>query len=209
MILSKPSPSLEAGFTLTEVLVSIAITALMTSFLFSALQWGSKALVITEKAEANKRVILVQSLLRRSLENNHSKFEIGTSGQRTSLFVGEKNTLTYVSPQPADVMTAGLYRNQLSVTSTTPNTLALKSVLFRPLKDSNRNNPLNETEAYTLLENIKDLSISYYGQKDKQEIVTWHNTWNEQSLGPKLIRIEVTFPENDSRHWPTLTIKPF
>jgi len=205
----KSTASLESGFTLTEVLVSITITGLITSFLFSALQWGSKALVSAEQTEDKMRVVLVQTLLQRSVENNRSKFEIGTAGQRVSLFSGEMDTLKYISTPPADVMTPGLYRNQVSVTTSTPNALVLKSVLFRPLMKSSDENPLQTAETYTLLENIKGLKISYYGRLDNDDFTGWHDSWSQQSFGPKLIRIKVEFPETDTRYWPPLTIKLF
>lgn len=197
----------EAGFTLTEVLVSLTITALIASFLFGGLQWGSQALHVAEKTQNHTRLANVQSVIRRSIEDSRSKYEINNLGKRLSVFQGKNDELIFISPAPAQVMTPGLYRNQLRIDTEDPKALILKSVLFRPSLDANTLDPLEDAEAYTLIENIETLSIAYYGKHDGAEDGSWGNQWIDQARQPELIRINVEFPKADSRHWPELTIK--
>lgn len=199
----------ESGFTLTEVLVSMTIMALIASFLFSALQWGGKALHIANDTANDTRLGVVQSRLRQTLEGSRLKFEISSNAQRSSVFVGEKDRLTFIGPPPAEVLTPGLYRNQIIMSDQEQRNLEFKTALYRTKITSSLDDPLKHAQPYILIENIESLSFSYFGLRDDAESEEWNNEWINQTKNPSLIRIDVSFPEGDKRNWPILIIKTF
>jgi hypothetical protein len=58
-----------------------------------------------------------------------------------------------------------------------------------------------------LIENIERLEITYYGQDSFSGRDVWQERWGYQSVLPKLVRVQLTFPAGDARFWPMLMVK--
>jgi general secretion pathway protein J len=199
----------QMGYTLTEVLVALTVTALISVFLFSGLQWGGRALQIADQTQETSRLDATHNLLRRLLESAELKFEIGADGQREPTFVGEQNTLTFIGPAPAQVETPGLYRLRLSVESYEDGrALFLRRVLYRANREDDTPDPFENTEPYLLVADIEGLSIAYFGALEETDEPEWFDEWNSGRSLPQLIRIDLELSASDPRMWPSLVVAP-
>ena len=198
----------EAGFTLTEVLVALTITSIMTVTLIGALQWGGKALRVSQNADEAARVAAVQAVIRKMLSETKREFEINAESEREAIFKGRPDSITFVGPPPAEVMVPGFYRTHISLQpkNDSSKNLTLKTRLFRTRIKADSRDPFKGVEDYTLLKSIEGLAFTYYGELDGEDIPQWHDTWLGQSKTPDLIRVNVIFTEQDNRKWTELTI---
>jgi general secretion pathway protein J len=63
-------------------------------------------------------------------------------------------------------------------------------------------------EKKTLLAGTASIEFAYFGKWRSETNAQWHDRWTGQSALPQLLRIQVRFPEGDTRLWPDLVIAP-
>src|SRR5207237_9730666 len=62
----------------------------------------------------------------------------------------------------------------------------------------------HETE---LLRGVARIEFAYCGTPDPDSPATWLAQWNGLAM-PQLVRIRVSVPEGDRRHWPDMIVAP-
>ena len=59
-----------------------------------------------------------------------------------------------------------------------------------------------------LIENVLALELSYFGTTDSAQPPDWWQGWEGRAELPRLIRLRLSFPEEDQREWPELIVQP-
>lgn len=217
------------GFTLLELLISLALIGLMVVLLFGALRFGSKAWDASEaRLERDTTITLLwQYLADRFREARKLSVQLPFQGQRHFFFQGEADAVEFVTPMPAHLGSGGLYivrlqqvrhegRRQLLLQRWLyhPEVLAGESGLpeWRPLAASDpwrRGAERPELRAWysesTLVDELEKVSFSYYGlQQAADEEAQWGDEWLDKQQLPLLVRLEVS---DERGRWPAMTFE--
>jgi general secretion pathway protein J len=195
----------EAGFTLVELLVALALFSLLCSLLFGNVQFGMKAWQYgAVHAEQVDHTMVVQNLLRRILEEAYPLFIANDPTHPHVDFDGSEKSLGFLSSAPNAAGSGGRYRFVVAVDQHDARTdLVMTS---RPeLADALDRSLITRT---ALVADVEHVEFSYFGVAPPDRTAQWHNIWLQQSAMPQLVRIRARFHRGDSRLWPDLVVAP-
>ena len=191
----------QAGFTLLELMIALAILGLLSIMLYGGLRFGLRSWE-RESAHANavSDIGIAQGFLRRSIANAYPIFRVDSEGKRLNPFVGGSSQLEILAPAPASVGGGGRERFLIG---TETNGSRTDLVVW---SQSELAIDLNKRAKTILVPGIRALGIGYFGRESGEEAVQWHDTWDDASHLPQLVRLRVDFVSDDFRTWPDLVI---
>lgn len=194
------------GFTLIEMLVSLAILGMMATMLLGGLQTvGRFANRTVAQIDADDTVVAAQRLLRDRIEqlrptiNPNSAVAIVDAN-------GDEGNFNFIAPPLARAEPDSLWRYRIVVTAAgdllllTANSLDDRYNFTAP--DDAGWQPL------TLLNNVRTVRINYFGERLAGFGSSWQVNWIQRPQPPALVRIRVSFRDGDRRRWPDLVIRP-
>jgi general secretion pathway protein J len=195
----------EAGFTLVELLVALALFSLLVTLLFDNVRFGLHAWQHgTAHAEHFDHTMISQDLLRRMIGNIYPMLVVDVGTQPRIDFDGTKDVVSFLGSAPIVASGGGRFRFRLFVERQQDRTdLMMSSTpeLANP-QDSSM------TTRTLLLSDIERAEFSYFGETATERSAQWHDSWMQRSDMPKLVRIRVAFRSGDARLWPELLIAP-
>jgi general secretion pathway protein J len=194
------------GFTLVEVLVSLAILAMFGAMLLAAFDKTALFLVRSRARFADQDSVgAAQMIVRgriqqlRALTNpNGAMGVIDINGDATSLSF-------FAPPVDRDAPDA-LWRYRLTATAAGNLILYTANSL-----DDRFDFAARDTAGWqpiTLLQNVKALNITYFGSDERGLARRWQTRWLLRAQPPELVRIRVQFDDGDRRVWPDLIVRP-
>jgi general secretion pathway protein J len=195
----------EAGFTLVELLVALALFGLLSVALFGSIRFGMTAwLHGTARADQVGQTLQAQNLLRRLIEDAYPLFlpEVPSGGHVD--FDGSRQSLELLAPTPIARSTAGRSRFRFA-TERRDTTVDLVLTSSIELAWTEQGPP---PISAVVLAGVGDVEFSYFGATGSDRAPTWHEAWHGQSMLPELMRVRVRFADGDLRIWPELLIAP-
>jgi general secretion pathway protein J len=195
----------EAGFTVLELLVALALFSLLSLTLFESVKFGMHAWMRgTEHVEQTDQSLHVQNLLRHLIEDAYPLFlsEDPTRGHVD--FDGTSSTLVFLASAPIALGAGGRSRLNLSVEHSGNHAdlvLTSKRELAWP---EDRAQPIMRA----LLGGTESIEFAYFGTTSADRPAEWHDAWRGQPVLPQLLRVQVRFAAGDLRTWPDLLIAP-
>lgn len=196
----------EAGFTLVELLVSLALLAVTATLLLAAVTTGHGIEHRAESAAvAGESIAAAQDVLRDRIETMVAEAVYG-AGAPTVDVRGDSSVLTfYATPADAQRPSPPL-RFRLLLTR------AGELTLFSLDPLSTRANPDAPSVAgwaqAPLLGSVTRLDIAYFGAAPPDNQRRWRNFWQDRPQLPELVRIRLGFAADDHRIWPDLIVRP-
>lgn len=196
----------ETGFTLVEMLVSLAIVGMMASMLLAGLRSVGTFMQRTDRqAVADDAVIAAQRLLRDRIEQLRA---ITNPNSATALVDanGDEGRFTFLALPLARAEPDSLWRYRITMSATGDLLLLWANSL-----DDRYNFVSQDKQGWqpiTLLRNVRTVRINYFGERISGDGRSWQVDWIQRPQPPALIRIRVTFPEGDRRSWQDLIIRP-
>lgn len=196
--------SAHAGFTLAEVLVSLAILGLMLVLLFSNVRFETQAWHTAEvRSDRTSELQTVSDLMRRQLGQAYPFYN---SEQSRFEFEGGPNSVRFKAPLPAHLALGGLYDIAYTVVADADGRrLVMTRALHRPVADGRSRAP--EDVPTTLIEGVEGVELAYFGSVGGDREPQWLPQWPSVTNMPSLIRVRVKFPQDDARVWPDLIVK--
>lgn len=193
----------ERGFTLVELLVSLAITGSAAALLSAAL-WSGRRMDErgAGRVAAVAGVAAAQDLLRDRIE--HLMVERDPSTPQAPPDVrGERASFGFTALPVAARAPAPPLRYLLGLSP--GGRLQLLSIDARATAAVA--GPAN-WRALPLLDGVRAVELAYYGAGADGRAPHWQSTWIDQEDPPALVRVRVRFDRGDLRRWPDLVIAP-
>jgi general secretion pathway protein J len=179
----------EDGFTLVEVLVSLAILAIMLTYAIQSFFYFGKARQQADAISAQAEVDAAADLLRRELSGAVPVYRLDDQGRPLLRFKGEAEAIEFVILSSGDRETGGLVLVRYFVDDR--NRLVSER---RVLRDSVESAP----ETFSLLNGVEALHLDYVlGGKNQ-------TAWTSPDRLPQWTRIKVEFVSGDGRLWNAL-----
>lgn len=196
----------QAGFTLTELLVSLAVLSLVAGMLGAGVQLVRQMAVrATQQSISNETIVTAQAILRDRIESivPVARFE---QEHPTVDLRGATTKLSFLAPAlPAERPTTTRRYRLLR-------TAAGQIVLYESADLSARIDPHAPGElGWTptiLLTGVDRLKIDYYGAAAPDQNRRWRDQWIDQPAPPELARVRLEFAPGDKRKWPDLIVRP-
>ena len=169
----------DGGFTLIEVLVALALSALVSVVLLQGIRLAATGLDrhsrASERSEARQSL---DDLLRRTL-GAAASLPRSAGGE----FNGQPGAIAFLGL--AEDSGAGLYRIQIGVDVARPGRpLVLRRVLAVPT-----GNP--RAAASILATQIRNFRLAYFGADAANAAPSWHDSWQHLAALPLLVRVIV------------------
>jgi len=193
----------EAGFTLVEMLVALALFSVLVTVLFSNVQFGLKAWNKTSASiEQLDRAAMVQDVLRRIVGGLYPMANSENGAQPLVDFSGSRDGMSFLGNAPLVMGGAGRFRYELVVERRDQQSnLVLNAT---PELANDRSLPAKTL----LLSDIARVEFSYLGEAKGNQAGNWTDGWTRRSDTPRLVRIRVAFRSDNARAWPELLIAP-
>jgi general secretion pathway protein J len=179
-----------AGFTLVELLVSLALLSLVAALLASGLSLGQRVWWRSEDiAQASRAMFDAQSALSRLLQNLQP-LHLDAQTSRAIEFRGSADELEGIVPLPSHIGLGGLYRLHL-FRNRSARHLDLTFQAYEQGTPPASGTGNGEAGSTTLASGIDGLELRYF-RKAKGEVAgSWWSDWQKQEELPALISIKV------------------
>jgi general secretion pathway protein J len=194
----------EAGFTLIEVLVALALFSLLSIALFGSMRYGIGAWTRTSThVDQADHTMQVQAFLRHMIEDAYPLFISDGPTHKYVDFRGTGSSLNFLTSVPIALATGGRSRLTLSVAPFADH-VDLVATSKHELA-SRDDSTLTKT---TLLSDLQSAEFSYFGRATSDKVAEWHDHWTDAAILPQLLRLQIRYPAGDPRIWPELIIAP-
>lgn len=187
----------EAGFGLTELLVSLVLLALLSLLIFDGIAAGGNVWRTTAvRAKAAEDIQTAQAILRSRMVAIYPATRFDAS-QPYPDFGGTSTRISFLAP-PSDASgPAALRRYALYVDRAGDLVLASTNDLLGLYPEDYHVTPTIEI----LLRSVAGININYLDDHGR-----WQSTWQQMPILPRLMRVRVVFPAGDGRWWPTFLV---
>jgi general secretion pathway protein J len=205
----RAAKSAAAGFTLIELIIALALLALIASLLTGSLSMAARSWDVGEnKAVDVASMRQAQEFLREQL-TAELPLRLKKVVDMPLLFAGERDEIRYAAALPPRVQEGGAWyfrlavvregdKSRLVLERAYPDLAALEAPQFAP-----------DAERSVLADGIAELAISYFGRDanaSDADTPTWRDRWDDPQRLPLLVKIEVK-PEKGPA-WPPLVVEP-
>jgi hypothetical protein len=191
----------EAGSALLELLVALALLALLCSYAVAAirhLQSFDRALRSIEDANS---IESVAASIRHTIEGSRAVFFTKSEAEARLAFIGEPDRISLVSDSDSRLELGGLNLVQIAMKEDEDGNRHL--VEYRRIYRSSM--PIErDGEAIQLIDRIESLQFHYFGSPDGGES-KWYSTWSAAKILPRAVEVTVTYA--DRRRWPPMIVK--
>ena len=165
-----------AGFTLLEMLISIALLSLIMLMITGVIGFGQKSLQTTEASSLDMHSNIASCrLLSRLLERAEPVFESSADKGQQLAFSGTASSLEFLVRSPLEALPPGLYRARLTLETgqllLSLSTMSGEKLVEKKKLDTGR--PI--------------LAFAYFEKAGAQD--HWSDHWSGPTHGPDLIRI--------------------
>jgi type II secretion system protein J len=171
------------GFTLAEMLVAIALLALIATYASSALQVFSNVRRVERSVDARASEAAAMRSIRVSLADMRPVMKTREDGKLVFDFKGSARDVSFVAPLDVRLERGGLYHMTYGL-DTTARRLGLKYQLYRNGGDA----PVEEV---AMLDNVSTLAFRY-----SADGLQWEEQWNLPEELPALIEVQLGTSRN-------------
>lgn len=191
----------QRGFTLVEMIVALAVSALLVALAYGALRIGVRSWEATQTSVDRIDTLRVGWLAMHSALVEAVPVVDRFAETESLLFEGDEDRVTFTANMPSYLGIGGMYLVEIFVDEESEERpLRLRRTLYAEYRQRDLENNVQQAD---LAEQVKRLAIDYYGKYEDAPEPEWHQTWKEKKALPALVRIQVEL-ENGER-WPTLT----
>ena len=181
-----------AGFTLVELLIAVALIALLSSMLFIGFRFGTRAVAAADdRIDRAAEIAVAYGFLEEALANARSLPQPEQSSDAPPSFVGTRAGLAFVTAPPAQLTLGGLHLLRLELEpSVRGSRLTVSWRLVSDRRPGDRE-PV-ELQPSVLIDKVASARFSYSGVRTPGRLPEWSDTWEPAAGLPRLVRIGIT-----------------
>jgi len=195
----------EAGFTLLEMLVALALIGLLTAALFGGLRFAARASDRTTAATDHaSELALAYGFLQAQLGNAQPYPATADPKDLDIVFDGAPDQIDLITTVPTRLIAGGFLRLHLVTAHDGGQLRLMAGWNGAPRRDDT---PLPAAlSAAMLLDHLKAIRFAFFGAIDPEDPSDWHDRWQGARTLPKMIRLRVEF--TDGWQAPDLIVAP-
>jgi prepilin-type N-terminal cleavage/methylation domain-containing protein len=184
----------QAGFTLVELLVSLALTAAIVSFILGAFHLARRTWAITYDRESTDEIDAAATRLRGLLAKAMPVKTIDEADRIARLlFEGRTDDVIFVTLSEATALQGGPMRVRLSWQDRPPRpghpaALVLRTAVFRADPSL-----VFESDPVILFRDVVGFSLRYFGAPAHDQQREWHTEWLGHERMPLAMLVQVDF----------------
>ncbi|MEO7935012.1 MAG: prepilin-type N-terminal cleavage/methylation domain-containing protein [Dokdonella sp.] len=195
------------GFTLIEVMLSIVLLAVLLAAAFGGIRSAVKGMHIGENLmDRTNRLRVAQEFIRHQLSRTLPLPFGQEHGTGTNMmFEGKRDLMRFVAPMPGYLSNGGAYVQTLELS----NTRNGKQLLFNHwMLNGFDKDKLNkgDSEPVILMDQVDSGKFEYRKLDDQGELEDWSDDWEDPSITPVMIRIELKMRKEALVGWPDMEI---
>jgi len=202
----------EHGFTLVEMLISMLILVLVTGMLLDGLHLVTHHVGYeSARRDRSSQIALVQNFLRAQLADAQPIARVAKARAMVD-FTGGVHHLAVVSPAPPGVAFGGFDNISVAFDAGAGATGGTLQADWQPYRappgdaadEDGSSANWRKMTSHMLLDHVTSAAFSYFGSKAAGEPPAWHDTWQQMTTLPMLVRLSVAF--SDGRTMPDLIV---
>jgi len=191
------------GFTLVELLLAITLLSILLGLAYGGFRASTRA---TDRGqdilEESSRLRLAHQFVHRQLNQILPiAFTDREEDELPAIFDGKPYAIRYVGPMPGYLGFGGPQVQELSII---PDGNGHALVLSHALLQGFEETSLDARPPIMLINGIEQARFSFQGRDERGEPGPWQDTWNDSSILPLAISLEVKFGEGAHMEWPLL-----
>lgn len=196
----------QRGFTLIEMVVALAIVAMISVVLFESLRFGQRAHeTVVDRGGSSWQVFSSQRLIRSLLEAAYPREAAPTESVPVYGLEGDGEKVSVLAAAPLAAGGAGMQRYEIEPRRNTKGRIDL---VVRWRTDPTTEAPTADSVAEeTLIEDVASVQWAYMSTERDAE-PAWTGQWRGRAELPRLVRLCVGFAADDPRTWPELVMSP-
>lgn len=183
------------GFTLVELLVSLALLSLMTIYGLNALSSLNDINRAVGQTEAQMEIDAVARHLRDAIADIRPVFTTDESNAQQLLFKGSSDSLEFVGAANGEREAGGLYLLRYSVNA--GHELIVERAMWRERQELT-------FKKVILMRGIKSIAFKYAASQENAGGEEITDLWRQTDVLPGSIEVNVEFEGNGERKWPTV-----
>ncbi len=191
------------GFTLVELLLAITLLSILLALAYGGFRASTRA---TDKGqdilEESSRLRLAHQFVHRQLNQILPiSFADPESQELPIVFEGSSNTIRYVGPMPGYLGFGGPQVQELSIVpSENGQALVLRHALLQGFEEAN----MDARAPIMLIDGIERAEFAFQGRDEQGEAAAWQTSWDESSILPLAVALDMGFSEEAHMEWPEL-----
>ena len=199
----------EAGFSLVELLIVLALLAVIASLLVGAIASARQALQAVDRQGVRAAVPAVQAVLRRLITEARPGPDTSERIDADRAFVGGPDRMSFVSSFVPQGQHGGLWRYEIGLDAggEAAGVLVLAQRIVRPVPQSAGGSPPRETRT-VLIKEVRGLRLRYFGAAKKDGTPRWHDSWQHPFRLPHLVSVDIDLAQKEQRQWTPLVAGP-
>lgn len=192
-----------SGFSMVELLLAVTLMSMLLALAYGGLRASTQA---TEKGQKildeSNRIRMAHQFVRRQLTQMLPlAFEQDDAGMDRSVFRGGPSRIRYVARMPGYLGFGGPQVQELEfVQGDDGKELVLSHALLQGFEES----LLYEREPIFLLDKIESAEFKFMGIDESGQMSSWTNTWEDETVLPASVALEITFTEDVYLQWPMM-----
>lgn len=181
-----------SGFTLVELLVTLALTAMLVSFTIGGIRLAMDGYIRFNADETGFDAQAGLDALGMLIEKTWPATVVDSeTGLATPLFAGHRDELLFATLSEGDALEGGLHAVKLSQSCDRRESciLELRTALLRPHAKIDMNTP-----AVTVGTGVKSMRLRYYGRETRTSPrAEWHDRWLGHDTLPFAVALDIEF----------------
>jgi len=190
----------EQGLTLIELLLSLAILAILTGFLAGGLSMARRAFDADRSSEigseTNAAIQTISGLIGSALP-----IRVNDGGQKVTIrFVGRQEALSFVGLSEGRSLRGGPQKIMLRRSG---GELIVDFTALTGIQS--KDTPESSPTRVVALSGVREIRLGYFGRPDPAAAPAWHADWVRAELLPDLVSIRIEF-EDERRNEPPIIV---
>lgn len=182
----------EAGFTLVEMLVALALLSIMTLYAWQSFSMLQRFKLIADREGSQMEVDAAARQMTMAISDARGVLGHDVNNQPVGMFKGQPNRIEFIATSDGERETGGFYVVTYSLDD--------KARLISTHRLFRENEFLAET-TITLLRHVKSLSFKYLFQAPNEQKRKAFDVWESKLTSPAAVEVKLEFEENDKRKW--------